>query len=780
LVFGTLALAPLLFHVGTPGVFEFPKVQLLIGVAVLLSALGLTWLLGRGRWDGAALAGWWREDLLATGWVLFLLSAVISTVTSLSPLTSLRGRADNPAGLLTLLSYAVLFFAVRLLCRHGADARRCLAALVLAGVLAAGYALVQYAGLDPVTWTGVSQVGDYFRPFGTVGHANMLAAFVVAVLPLAVYFAGRAWRQRRWAALAVVAGGGVAMVAAVGVALSRAAYLGLAAVVLVLVTALVLSARRLAPAAAVALAVLVLPLAVLVLNRHHPQLAPVWERLGAASQDEARQEIWRAALALFWEKPRCGQGLDTFGLAFASHRTARFALLEWYHTPTHAHNELLQVLATQGLPGLLAVLVMLAGLGQSAWRACRRPDGLDRGLVAALMAALTGVLVPTLFGFTLVPAGVAFVTVAALLSRCRNLDEQAPVTGQASPAAFAGLGVAGAVALALFLWNWWSHPVPGAAGWLRAWVGLAMAGGVSVWALASLVHQRNCQASLPRANESGPVVAFKPTTTVRLAQVAVWLAAGWILWQAVVIPWQANRCGGEGERLLAANPTAGLEALRRATALDGSQDAHWARLGDALFQAAGHRDVSPEQQQGRLLEAKAAFEQACRLVPRNAYHHYNRGRVLAQLAGAGRCAPAEAFEAFETALALDPHNIAFHGDATHMALAARDWDRAAAYAGRWHRNVPGFGPPVAHLGFVALQRGRPAEADALLRESFTLQWIGFEEELAVAFANLAAARLELNDPEGAVRYAREALGRSSWLAEVRPLLARAEQALQHQ
>jgi len=82
------------------------------------------------------LRGLWRRPLLL-GVLLFLLSAVISTAASISPLTALLGVHESHAGLTTLASYAVLFFAARGLCRGYADARRLLSACVLAAAVAA-------------------------------------------------------------------------------------------------------------------------------------------------------------------------------------------------------------------------------------------------------------------------------------------------------------------------------------------------------------------------------------------------------------------------------------------------------------------------------------------------------------------------------------------------------------------------------------------------------------------------------------------------------------------
>jgi tetratricopeptide (TPR) repeat protein len=251
--------------------------------------------------------------------------------------------------------------------------------------------------------------------------------------------------------------------------------------------------------------------------------------------------------------------------------------------------------------------------------------------------------------------------------------------------------------------------------------------------------------------------------------------AGWLLWHAVVAPYRASLLCCRGERQLVEHPDAALESLRLAATWDSGQDACWARLGGGAWQAAG---VGDDRSEALLLEARAAFERACVLVPASPYHHNNRGRILAELARRGRCPIASAYEAFETAIALDAHNAAFYVDAANAALGVGDWATATAYARRVLADFPDFGPPLAQLGFVELEHGRPVEAEVLLRRALQQQqWPGHVPEMAVAFANLAAARWQQHDAQQTVLHAREALRRAPQMAQVRTLLAEAEHQL---
>src|SRR5262249_938926 len=128
-----LALSPLVFSTGTLEAFEFPKVLLLTATAILLGALGLCILL---RTLALAQTGSRLvracSDPVGLGVVLLLVSAAASTAASISPRTSWLGTLHSHTGLGTVTAYTVLFFATRALCRTWADARRFLAASVLA------------------------------------------------------------------------------------------------------------------------------------------------------------------------------------------------------------------------------------------------------------------------------------------------------------------------------------------------------------------------------------------------------------------------------------------------------------------------------------------------------------------------------------------------------------------------------------------------------------------------------------------------------------------------
>ena len=92
-------------------------------------------------------------------------------------------------------------------------------------------------------------------------------------------------------------------------------------------------------------------------------LASLAQRVRQFGESASRQAHLAGGVGHLSRPSAVGTGLDTFQIAFADKRTVAYWNLEWNGSPTRAHNEALNILATQGLLGGLAVL----RAGRSAW-----------------------------------------------------------------------------------------------------------------------------------------------------------------------------------------------------------------------------------------------------------------------------------------------------------------------------------------------------------------------------------------------------------------------------
>ncbi len=359
-----LALVPVTFSRVTQECFEIPQAALLATGSLLLLWRGLASELtvvsrpGPGGYLRSAwgrLRSWIARDPVGAAILLFLASAVASTLTSPNPAQSLHGVPDSTAGLITAISTASVYFAARSIARgHPAVLARFARAAGLASAITSGYALIQLAGLDPLVWGRTATYEGEVRIFGTLGHPNMLGAYLAMTVPLTVWLSIRARGSGERILWALVATTSAIVIAAT---LSRGAWIGLAAAGLAWGALSLLvqgrpgvprGAKRSSRVPAAVLASLLLIAAAGVVFARTPMGSHLAERVHqiasmSAPTTQSRLYIWRAGMRMAADHPWVGVGLDAFGTAFPRYRTAGYWRIELGGTPNKAHNEAIDI-----------------------------------------------------------------------------------------------------------------------------------------------------------------------------------------------------------------------------------------------------------------------------------------------------------------------------------------------------------------------------------------------------------------------------------------------------
>jgi O-antigen ligase len=657
ILFAHLLLSPLVFYRGTLEVFEYNKVTLLRGTGIVLLGLGLAAWIGRSWREFRAILRPLIREPIVWGVVLFLLSAALSTITSISPRTSFWGANESYAGLFTVFAYAVMFFGTLALCRTAEDCRRLTLASILGAVTASAYALLQVAHLDPVAWQRVSEFNGYVRPFATLGHANLLAAYLVMALPFIIDRAVNTASRRRWSVCAACGSASALGALVVGLSLSRGGWLALSVVLLVLAIGWgwILGRRRTVLAFCVGVVGVVCMVGLaLSLSNDAGVFAPMRERCRQLIEVGPRQHIWTAGLAIFREHPVWGCGQDTFQLAFPAHRTADFWRVEWNQTPTKAHNELIHILATQGIVGGIAVIALMGGLGHAFVRAWRRGDRERRAFLIAVAASLAGFCVQGLFSFTVAGTGTLFVTLAALLVRMQfaggfearpEPSLRVPARKRWELAARIGIGV-GAAALVL-------------ATVVRPWQANVKCG----------------EAEAAMEGDSREAVAFaQQALALDGTQDVYWVRLG-SAWQ--VEAWRASNPRDRQYASLRAR-----EAFEQAVQMVPVNAYHHANLGRALAELALLGSARPE-------EAYAEFDAALALDGANAYIYADAGKAALRLGDVQR-----ARSRAEKGLQYYPDFGPLRALLGYLAIAEESWQDAArflsdALEADWHGDGEG-------------------------------------------------------------------------------------------
>lgn len=670
-----LFLSPLAFSPLTLEAFEFNKVMLLrLAVLVVLTVAIGSWFAG-ARTSLSELRG--RLDLLDGALLLFLATAAISAAQGLSPRTSILGADQRYQGLATLLCYALLFAATRWAFADGRGMVRLLGLPVLALVPILAYAVGQIAGHDPLSWTGIAHLEGRARPFSTLGHPNFLGGYLAMVLALAgldlAQSEDRKPRWRRWAMLPLLCLAALVLLATV----SRSAWIAS----LCVLGALYLGWRRLGlkrpirqlrRSVRTLATVCILGLAVLAVQGH-PVVANFKLRLRRAGQvfDDPRVHIWRASTAVFGERPWLGVGPECLQFAIGRHRDPAYWRMEWLTTPTRAHNETLQLAATEGVVGLAAGAWLVLALGITFRRAWgRQTDPAVRALLVAVGAALAAFLAQNLVGFPTTAPTVLAVTLAALLSAWARPPRAEPDQPRpARPVALALTGVlAGAAAVLLVFLPY----------------------------LASVEASR-AEGLRGRGEIAATVDAAARALALDATQAHYWTLAG-------AAHFEAARATSDHQRALAHLRQA-WQAHRQALRMVEVNPYAWANAGYALAELAalGAHEVNLQQ-------ALEAFDRALQLDPSNPYLLRQAGHLALRFMLLDRL---ELYA--RRGQEVFPSYGAGHFQMGRLHILHGRWDEAArdlavAATSEWYEDRPGQAEAWFYKGMVDEQRARAAGA----------------------------------------------------------------------
>ncbi len=364
---------------------------------------------------GLVALGAWAWDMLRKGgrirrtpvdWLIlaFLAWVALTTVTSIHWPTALFGKPRRYEGLLSFVNYAVIYFLILQFADQASRIRRLAQSLFWASVIVAGYGLLQFAGLEFVTWGTLPFETN--RAFSTYGNPDLLGGFLIfsvtVALGLALLEQRLAWRMLYWVGFGL---NGLALI----VAFTRGAWIG-GAVSLVLLGVIAwrqrATMRRLdwAPAgASVAVGAAVIwrslsdPNEVMNFGK---RLASIFQFSGGSGQ--TRTEIWQAAIAAIKERPVLGYGADTFRLVFPTFKPVEYVRdAGGSSVADNVHDYPLQLAAGIGIPGMLLFYGIFAWAGVRSFRTVfQRSGDPTRLILGAFWAAAVGYLVQLLFGIS--------------------------------------------------------------------------------------------------------------------------------------------------------------------------------------------------------------------------------------------------------------------------------------------------------------------------------------------------------------------------------------------
>lgn len=365
---------------------------------------------------GLAVFGW-IESFLATGgpkwrfvnlelalWT-FVLAVLLSSARSVDARLTLFGAPGRYEGLFAILAYIALFLVGVHFFGSQSGWHTLATASGIAAAATIGYGIGQL--FMPPLFAGEAFIREWYAGLGmpripsTLGNPVVFGGYLATMIPLLLALAVMHAHRGRVVWLILASLGYVAA----GFTLTRAAWLAIAVSTGILVVGSQGRQFRRSVAAAVGCAVLVGAVLLMAVVGSHE---PVGQRVASAfdvstGSSAQRLYIWERTITLIRARPWLGWGLETLRQVFPYDRPALVRLFGVRPVIIDkAHNDILQVAVSVGVPGAVAYAAFWIGAISAAVRLWKRADVSARPLATAWLAAVTAYLIQVQFSFSAV------------------------------------------------------------------------------------------------------------------------------------------------------------------------------------------------------------------------------------------------------------------------------------------------------------------------------------------------------------------------------------------
>lgn len=374
-------------------------------IKVFIQRLFALIALGAWVWDIMLRGGKIRHSPINWLILIFLGWVTLSTIFSIHPPTAVFGKYRRFEGLLSFITYAVIYFLTVQLADRPSRIKTLLRTLFFSSLIVAGYGVLQSFGMDPFDWGQLPF--EVNRAFSTYGNPDLLGGFLMfsifISLGLALAEENLTWRTVYWS-------GFLLNVWCVIAAFTRSAWVGMAAgMVFIVVFAIRQRARWTtvdwsfsAAVAAVAGAVIAKSLSSTndVMN-FGKRIVSIFQ-FGEGSA-QTRFQIWGAAWRAIQDRPILGFGPDTFRLLFPRYKPVEYVAVAGYlSVADNVHNYPLQLAAGIGIPGALLFFGIVGWVAVRSWPIVfsREGDSSSRLMMAGVWTACAAYIVHLFFGLS--------------------------------------------------------------------------------------------------------------------------------------------------------------------------------------------------------------------------------------------------------------------------------------------------------------------------------------------------------------------------------------------
>ncbi len=427
---------PLLLWPFTTEVFEFNKMVFVYAMTTIIMS---GWLVNSFKNKKLEIV----RTPLDIPLLLFFLSQLASTILSINPHTSLWGYYSRfHGGLMSTICYILLFYAFVSNFKDDVKGIKSIINTILATAsLTALYAVFEHFGIDKNIW--VQDVQN--RVFSTLGQPNWLSAYLIALLPIPLYFALS--NKKHLSEICNLKSAiyiAISLLYLIAIIFTKSQS-GLAATAIILFLFFIYWSKQQKNKTYLFIVIPLLLLAIFLkrdfairtlksLNNTNPfystSLAIAQKesetRGGGSDSMVIRRIVWDGAIKLGLKYPFFGSGVETFGYSYYNVRpVAHNYTSETDFLYNKAHNEYLNFLATTGFLGLATYLFLIFSIISSlrVSASAEPKQSPTTKLSTPLILGFISILITNYFGFSVVNIGLFFFLFPAiyLSTQSKNL-----------------------------------------------------------------------------------------------------------------------------------------------------------------------------------------------------------------------------------------------------------------------------------------------------------------------------------------------------------------------
>ncbi len=312
----------------------------------------------------------YKKNKLNVLLILYGAVCILTTICSSSVFTSLFGAHSRFLGLFTIINLLLLPFFIFNYFKDKEAIRKLFILSLITSSLLAIYGILQHFNIWQEQFNWNQNPAD--RVFGTIGHGNHFGSYLAMNFILGIFVIKEI--AVKWGKILLSLGLTLHLVT-IFLTASRGAVIALLLALIIIGGSLMISKIRnkefnytkwLAPAFVIT-AILI---SSVVIFRDDIKKIPLVERTGATIENIAEGKIpdrvswWLSALEMLKDRPLIGYGLSTYRDIYSQYRRLDYVTLEEgdqevHITPEAAHNEYLNIAATQGIIGLVSFFAII-------------------------------------------------------------------------------------------------------------------------------------------------------------------------------------------------------------------------------------------------------------------------------------------------------------------------------------------------------------------------------------------------------------------------------------